>query len=97
MLRHQGELGVDRGGIYAAQCRVGDAHGGDAWSSAHPRGWVDECAHRAARNVQAATHPNGSTDSSPSDPRWRTAPHIADAQRLTAGFIKLFFDRVGAP
>lgn len=97
VLRHQNELAVDHGGIYAPQFRVDDGHGGDAWTSAHPRGWVDECAHRAARNLQAATHPNGPTDSSPSDPRWRTAPHIANTQRLTAGFIQLFFDRVGAP
>lgn len=97
VLRHQTELEVDNGGIYASQFRVDDGHGGEAWSSAHPRGWVDECAHRAARNLQAATHPNGPTDSLASDPRWRTAPHVADAQRLTAGFIQLFFDRVGAP
>ena len=93
---HQDTLAVTSGGIYADQFRVGGGHGGPAWSSAHPRGWVDECAHRAADNLLAATHPNPPEPSS-SGSQWRTAPHIADTQRLSAGFIAFFFDQVGGP
>lgn len=91
---HQDELTVDRGGIYADQFRVDTGHGGPAWSSAHPRGWVDECAHRAADNLLAATHPNP-PDPSTSGSQWRTAPHIAATQRLSAGFVAFFFSEVG--
>jgi hypothetical protein len=93
---HQDALAVTSGGIYADRFRVGGGHGGPAWSSAHPRGWVDECAHRAADNLLAATHPNP-PEPSTSGSQWRTAPHIADTQRLSAGFIAFFFDQVGGP
>jgi hypothetical protein len=93
---HQDALAVDSGGIYADQFRVGSGHGGPAWSSAHPRGWVDECAHRAAGNLVAATNPNP-PEPSMTGPQWHTAPHIADTQRLSAGFVAFFFDSVGGP
>jgi hypothetical protein len=93
---HQDTLAVTSGGIYADQFRVDGGHGGPAWSSAHPRGWVDECAHRAADNLLAATHPNP-PEPSTSGSQWRTATHIADTQRLSAGFIAFFFDQVGGP
>lgn len=93
---HQDDLAVTSGGIYADQFRVGGGHGGPAWSSAHPRGWVDECAHRAADNLLAATHPNPPQPST-SGSQWRSAPHVADTQRLSAGFVAFFFDQVGGP
>jgi hypothetical protein len=93
---HQNTLAVDSGGIYADQFRVGTGHGGPQWSSSQPRGWVDECAHRAAANLLAATHPNPPQPST-SGSQWRTAPHVADTQRLSAGFVAFFFDTVGAP
>jgi hypothetical protein len=93
---HQDALAVDSGGIYADQFRVGTGHGGPAWSSAHPRGWVDECAHRAAGELVAATNSNP-PEPSTTGPQWQTAPHIADTQRLSAGFVAFFFDTVGGP
>ena len=94
--RNQKALSVARSGIYRDSFRVKNGHGGPDWSSAHPRGWADECAHRAAANLQGATHANARTLSR-SDPQWITAPHIADTQRLSAGLISLFFDQVGTP
>lgn len=92
--QHQDDLAVSGGGIYRNDFRADDGHGGAGWSSAHPRGWIDECAHRAAHNLQAATHATPAVGRV-SDPQWRTAPHIADTQRLTAGFIAFFFDTAG--
>lgn len=94
--RHQDALAVGSGGIYQSDFRVHGGHGGDDWSSAHPRGWADECAHRAFANLVAASHPYPKV-SRPTDKQWATAPHIADAQRLSAGFIVSFFDTVGGP
>ena len=91
--QHQPQLAVNSGGIYQDQFRVNEGHGGEAWSSTHPRGWVDECAHRAVQQLRAASHPNTSVDQ-PNDPRLLTTGHIADTQRLAAGFIAFFFDEV---
>ena len=57
---------------------------------------VDECAHRAMHNLKAATN---AVPRAPSlgDKQWKTERHIADSQRLTAGFIVLFFEKVGFP
>jgi len=93
---HQRELAVDRGGIYRADFRQYSGHGGTDWSSSHPRGWVDECAHRAAGQLQAATHSNA-TVSQPSDAQWLTATHIGDTQRLAAGLVAFFFEQVQGP
>lgn len=94
--RNQSALAVDSGGIYRADFRERTAHGGTDWSSAHPRGWVDECAHRSAAMLQASTHSNA-TVSKASDPQWLTAPLISDAQRISAGLIAFFFDEVHGP
>ena len=47
VLQHQVQLSVTSGGIYRNDFRVNQGHGGEGWSSSHPRGWADECAHRA--------------------------------------------------
>lgn len=89
-------LAVDGGAIVAGDFRRDRGHGGQQWSSANPRGWADECAHRSARVLRAASA-NVPKSSSPLDPQWQTAAHVADAQRLGAGYLKLFFDAVGGP
>lgn len=96
VLRQQDALAVGSGGIYQSDFRVSSGHGGDEWSSAHPRGWVDECAHRAFANLIAASHPRPKV-SRATDKQWATSPHIAAAQGLSAGFIVFFFDAVGGP
>lgn len=93
---NQEALAVSDAGIYQADFRVGGGHGGEDWSSGHPRGWADECAHRAFRNLPAASHPYPANPG-PGDAQWATAPHLADVQRLSAGFIVFFADTVGAP
>ena len=93
---NQDALAVADGGIYQTDFRVNGGHGGDDWSSAHPRGWADECAHRAFENLPAASHPYPQTPS-PTDKQWATAPHIAASQQLSAGFIVFFFDTVNGP
>jgi hypothetical protein len=94
VLQHQSQLGVDRGGIYQEDFRVRDAHGGPAWTSSYPRGWVDECAHRSAGVMREAMHA-ASTPSTLSDPQWATADHVGNTQRIAAGFVRFFFDEVG--
>lgn len=94
--RHRAALAVGSGGIYQSDFRVRSGHGGDEWSSAHPRGWADECAHRAFANLVAASHPYPKV-SRPTDKQWATAQHIAAAQGLSAGFIVYFFDTIGGP
>lgn len=93
---NQDELAVTDAGIYRSDFRVGGGHGGEDWSSAHPRGWADECAHRAFANLPAATHPYPERPN-PNDLQWATAVHVADVQRMSAGFVVFFFDTVGAP
>jgi hypothetical protein len=88
-------LAVRDGAILAKDFRVGHGHGGDNWSSAHPRGWADECAHRSAGFVRSA-FANVPAVQSKADPQWRTAAHVAATQRLGAGYVKFFFDTVGA-
>ena len=93
---HQNDLAVQSGAIYAASFRTKSGHGGPDWTSANPRGWVDECAHRAARELQSATRSNPKM-SKPTDPQWTTAPLITDAQRFGAGYIAMFFETVKGP
>lgn len=93
VLSRQQRWAIPAGGIYATQFRHETGHGGPEWSSAHTRGWVDECAHRAAPlTVNAAQPPPdgvgvGSGYAS-------TRNHFGDAQRLTAGYLVFFFDTV---
>lgn len=96
VLQNQDGLAVGSGGIYQGDFRVGGGHGGDDWSSAHPRGWADECAHRGFANLAAASHPRPKV-SRPTDKQWLTAPHVAAVQGLSAGFIVFYFDTVGGP
>ena len=93
---HQNELGVASGAIYRNDFRTKSAHGGSDWTSDHLRGWVDECAHRAAHQLQAATHSNPKQSKS-TDPQWGTASLIADAQRFSAGYLAMFFEEVKGP
>jgi phospholipase C len=96
MLERQETFAVERGGIYQSDFRVETGHGGPDWSSSHTRGWVDECAHRAAGLVvNTAQHPGGDQVT---DRRYgNTGAHFGDAQRLTAGYIAFFFSTVGGP
>lgn len=96
VLARQASWAVDRGGVYQDDFRVDGGHGGAEWSSAHTRGWVDECAHSAAALVLNTAQPP------PDDPLsggayGRTRAHFAFTQRITAGYIAFFFDRVGGP
>lgn len=91
----QGEHAVTSGGIYRTDFRLHTGHGGDEWSSSHTRGWVDECAHRAAGLQINSAHPP------PGDPADAgaydsTIAHFEDTQRLTAGYLAFFFEQVGA-
>jgi phospholipase C len=92
---HQNALAVGDGAILVGTFRATDGHGGPEWSSQHPRGWTDECAHRAARVIRPAFAdvPKPSTSA---DPQWKTAAHVADTQRLGAGYVEFFFQKVGA-
>lgn len=96
VLGHHDQLAVTRGGIYRSQFRTGRGHGGTQWSSAHPRGWVDECAHRSARQLRSASHADPKHPG-PGDPQWRTRDHIAALQQLSAGYIAFFFEEVQGP
>ncbi|GAB3653661.1 hypothetical protein GCM10027596_04380 [Nocardioides korecus] len=94
VVAHQSAYAVDRGGIYRTDFRVRTGHGGDEWSSSHTRGWVDECAHRAAELILDSAQPP------PDDPAdagayRQTMAHFGDAQRLTAGYLSFFLDTVG--
>ncbi|HEU4566960.1 MAG TPA: hypothetical protein VFR99_02935 [Marmoricola sp.] len=96
VLGRQASWAVERGGIYQADFRVGHGHGGADWSSAHTRGWVDECAHAAAALVVNSAQPP------PGDPLsggayLRTRAHFEFTQRITAGYLAFFFDHVGGP
>lgn len=95
-LIHQDALSVGDGAILAKDFRVGGGHGGEKWSSAHPRGWADECAHRAGGILRTASA-NVPKISTSADPQWKAAPHIAETQRLSAGYIQFFFQTVGGP
>lgn len=95
MLALQDRLAVRRGGIYQHQFRVRTGHGGPEWSSAHTRGWVDECSHRAAELVlNTAQQTSGDRTLVHLE---GTFAHFRDTQRLTAGYLVFFFDTVGYP
>lgn len=89
-------LAVGDGAILGDTFRVEAGHGGTNWSSAHPRGWADECAHRSAGVLRSASA-NVPKVQSPADPQWRTAGHVAATQRLGAGYLEFFFRTVGGP
>jgi hypothetical protein len=93
---HQDALAANGGAILTGTFRAEGGHGGPNWSSAHPRGWADECAHHAAAVMRSA-FANVPKVSSSADPQWRTASHIAFTQRLGAGYLEFFFRTVGAP
>jgi hypothetical protein len=96
VVAHQARYAVTRGGIYRADFRVHTGHGGDEWSSVHTRGWVDECAHRAAELVINTMQPPPD-DPSDTTSYTDTMDHFRDAQRLTAGYLAFFFESVGGP
>jgi hypothetical protein len=96
VLHHQDALAVGDGAILVGTFRRERGHGGTNWSSAHPRGWADECAHRAAGVMRSASA-NVPRPSTSADPQWRTAAHVADTQRLGAGYVEFFFRTVGGP
>lgn len=96
VLTNQEALAVGTGAIGADAFRVQRGHGGTNWSSSHPRGWADECAHRAAGGLRSASA-NPAKVPSKADPQWRTAEHVAYTQRLGAGFVVFFFTTVGQP
>lgn len=92
VLTRQQRWAVHAGGIYADQFRQGAGHGGPEWSSGHTRGWVDECAHRAAPLTVNAAQPT--PGSGLGSAYANTRDHFGDVQRLTAGYLKFFFDTV---
>ena len=94
MVARQSSLAVSSGGIYATDFRVDRGHGGPEWSSAHTRGWVDECSHRAAELV-VNTAQGPPDDPTSTGPLPGTFEHFRDTQRLTAGYLAFFFDSVG--
>jgi len=95
VMARQSTWAVSSGGIYRGDFRVTTGHGGDEWSSAHTRGWVDECAHRAAGFiVNAAQAP---PDASSLGSYGGTRPLLETAQRLTAGYLDFFLSSVGGP
>ncbi len=96
VLARQDTLAVDRGGIYAADFRQRTGHGGPEWSSAHTRGWVDECSHRAAEFVLNTVQTPSDGPGDPNPPAGADG-HFRDTQRLTAGYLAFFFDTVGGP
>lgn len=96
VLVNQPALEVSSGGIYRTDFRQTQGHGGEEWSSSHPRGWVDECAHRSARELKHASHPFPKKPS-PADPQWLTREHVGAMQRISAGYVAFFFDEVKGP
>lgn len=97
MLSNQASFAVGSGGIYADQFRAANGHGGTEWSSNATRGWIDECAHRAAPLMLNAALPLPDRKSRTESPARGTLDHFGDTQRLTAGYLAHFFDVVGAP
>ena len=69
-------------------------HGGDEWSSAHTRGWVDECAHRSAELLFDTAQPPPESPTGATQ-YVNTMDNFKDAQRLTAGYLAFFFESVG--
>jgi hypothetical protein len=96
VLAHQDALQVGDGAILVGTFRANGGHGGENWSSAHPRGWADECAHHAAGQLRSASA-NVPKPSTAADPQWRTADHVAFTQRMGAGYVEFFFRTVGEP
>jgi hypothetical protein len=92
----QAQFAQTGGGIYRTDFRVRGGHGGREWSSSHTRGWVDECAHRAAELIVNTAQPPPE-DPSGTTPYSNTMQHFRDAQRLTAGYLAFFFETVGGP
>jgi hypothetical protein len=86
---------VRRGGIYRTDFRRRTGHGGDEWSSTHTRGWIDECAHRAAELIVNTAQPPPDDPAADSSTYDNTMAHFGDAQRFTAGYLAFFFESVG--
>jgi hypothetical protein len=97
MMAHQRQMTSSSGGIYRDQFRVHEGHGGPEWSSSHTRGWVDECAHRAADMIPNAAVPPPDATDDPSGEIRRTDSLFRQAQQLTAGYLAFFFETVGGP
>ncbi|GCD89987.1 hypothetical protein [Nocardioides sp. LS1] len=91
----QAEHAVTSGGIYRTDFRLHTGHGGDEWSSSHTRGWVDECAHRAAGLQINTAHPPPGDPADAADYE-STIAHFEETQRLTAGYLDFFFEQMGA-
>ncbi len=96
LMARQDQVAVTSGGRYAADFRVHGGHGGDDWSSAHTRGWVDECAHHAAAYVINTIQPAADGPGEPNPPAGADG-NFRFAQRMTAGYIAFFFDSVEGP
>lgn len=94
ILPRQAQYAVSSGGIYRADFRVEEGHGGEEWSSSHTRGWLDECAHRAA-GLQINTAQPPPDDPTGAGAYGGTIAHFKDTQRLTAGYLVFFFQTVG--
>ena len=97
ILSNQASMKATSGGLYRDQFRVGSGHGGTEWSSDHTRGWVDQCAHRAAEYIPDAVQPPSEDPILNEAAAIRTTALIRDAQRITAGYLAFFFDEVGGP
>lgn len=94
---HQSQLKATSGGIYQDQFRVRSGHGGPKWSSSHTRGWVDECAHRAADQITNTIQPPSENPLLNENAANETTDHFRQTQQMTAGYLKFFFDEVGGP
>ncbi len=94
VVSRQSEYAVSSGGIYRTDFRVTKGHGGDEWSSAHTRGWLDECAHRSAELLFDTAQPPPDSPTG-ATPYVNTMDNFKDAQRLTAGYLAFFFESVG--
>lgn len=96
IITQQPQLKTTSGGIYRDQFRVKTGHGGPDWSSSHTRGWVDECAHRAAQLIPNVMRPP-TTSTVPGEADGDSVRHLHETQQLTAGYLAFFFDEVGGP
>ncbi len=96
VVANQSQMKASRGGIYQDQFRVTTGHGGPEWSSSHTRGWVDECAHRAADQIVNTIQPPSADPLLNEDAARATAAHFRQTQQMTAGYLRFFLDEAGA-
>lgn len=97
IVQYQSQMKATSGGIYQEQFRVTIGHGGPEWSSSHTRGWLDECAHRAADQIANTIQPPSEDPILNENAARDTTDHFRQTQQLTAGYLKFFFDEVGGP